>query len=96
MSKFQPKQILLDLDEYNQMQAELSELKKAPEDGSLTALELQEATGALLMRALQNPALFREDTNFIVSGKYRVQLVQAAEVGKEPKIHVKFTRHKWD
>lgn len=92
MSKFQPKQILLDLDEYNQMQAELSELKKAPEDGSLTALELQEATGALLMRALQNPALFRQETNFIVSNKYRVQLSQITEVGQEPKLLVKFAR----
>ncbi len=92
--KFSPKQITLDLEEYIQMQSELKELKKTPEDGSLTASELQEAMGLLLVRSIQNPGLFREALPEVVLGKYKAIFVTrtATEQSPTPTLLVSFVR----
>ncbi len=85
----------MDLEEYNQIQSELKELKKLPEDGSLTPIEQQEATGILLVRALQNPGLFRTNMSQEINlGKYKVIFVQwepAESVGRDY-LKIKFVR----
>lgn len=92
--KYSPKQITLDLQEWEEIQSELKELKRQPEDGSLTSIEVQEATGILLTRALQNPQLFNHIAGLVDLGKYKA--IFASTVGAEalptPRILIKFVR----
>jgi hypothetical protein len=70
---FTAKQIILDLDEYNELIASNNSLKEAltPKPGAeLSELEHQEAAGRLLYAALNNPTLFRGTTE-IDLGKFK-------------------------
>ena len=74
MSKFTPKQVTLDLDEYQAIMSELIQLKTPADANALTEIELQEATGILLVRSIQNPELFRSAGMQLPSielGKYK-------------------------
>lgn len=94
--KFSPKQLIIDKAEYDQMESELEYLKRPTEDGSLTKDELEEATGILLVRALQNPGLFRQDTTDIDLGKYKAIFVQTtafvSSSSDTSKLYIRFVR----
>jgi hypothetical protein len=70
------KQLIIDFAEWNEVQDELAALKKPADTEALTEEERQEATGILLVRAIQNPTLFRGDLTEVNLGKYKAIFVQ--------------------
>lgn len=92
--KYTPKQVILDLEEFKALELQIEIYNKQPEDGTLTIEEQQEATGILLIRALQNPGLFRAEHKEIDLGKFKA--IFATITGTEgittPKLLVRFVR----
>jgi hypothetical protein len=94
--KFSPKQLIIDKAEFDQMESELEYLKRPPEEGGLTKDEQEEATGILLVRALQNPRLFQQTHSTSIDlGKYKaifVDIFMKEEIPGPPKVHIRFVR----
>lgn len=91
------KQIIIDYQEYLEMQAELDSFRKPLDRVLLSENEQQEATGILMIRCLQNPALFRHATDPIDLGKFRAIFEQAffkedLPVPGTPRLLIKFER----
>lgn len=94
MSKFTPKQITLDLAEWIEVQTELDSLRRPATGEELSEAEHQEATGILLLRALQNPNLFRV-AGVVDLGKYTATVLSTignSPGSAEPVLKVKFVR----
>lgn len=66
--------VTIELKEYNDLKTTILNLQK-PEGEGLSEPELQEATGILLQKALNNPSLFRNG-GLISLGKYNAQIWQ--------------------
>ena len=92
MTKFTPKQVTLDLEEYEQLIALLDNFRKPREDGSLTEEEQAEATGILLTRAVQNPSLFRSEMTTLDLGKYKAIFAFRATDTDTGRILIRFVR----
>jgi len=89
--KYNPKQLIVDLAEWSELQMELDALRK-PADGSLlTEAEHQEAVGILVVRTLQNPELIRRAAGSIDLGKYKAIFTQIGTTS-EATLRVKFIR----
>lgn len=56
---YSPKQITLDLQEFEDMKEQLTTLTSAEDGSSMTELDRQDAQGRLLYVALNNPGLFK-------------------------------------
>lgn len=84
------KQIILDYQEFLDMQSELDALRKPADGAGLTEAEHQEATGILLIRAIQNPDVFRRGIEPVELGKFRAIFVVTSE--QHPGVRVKFER----
>ena len=91
---FSPKQLLVDLAEWNQLNEQLEALRKPAEGTELTTMEIQEATGILLVRSLQNPGIFREALESIDLGKYKAIFARApiSNEGTPAQLLVRFVR----
>ncbi len=90
---YSKKQITLDLEEFNAINSELEGYKLANAVGGLTQEELQEATAMLLIRALENPGLFRTVIDFLDLGKYKAIFVRQVTNNRDkPKLLVKFEK----
>lgn len=72
---FTEAKVTIDLAEYQEMQRMITEFSKPSEDGELSPIELQEATGTLLKRALDNPRIFYGKMPEIPLGKYKAIFV---------------------
>jgi hypothetical protein len=89
--KYEPKKITLDLQEWLDVQKELDSLKKPADGEELTEAEHQEATGTLLMRAMQNPDLFRAGLGEVNLGKYKASFIMTTSLNDNI-MKVKFAR----
>lgn len=63
----------IELKEYNELKDTIAALKYAGEGEELTPIELKEAVGLLLVKALRNPALFQK-AGRIPMGKYMAMI----------------------
>ena len=69
-------QVVIDLAEYNELKATIDNLtRRGEEGGALTEFEHQEATGLLLLRALENARLFTQMPGEVPLGKYKAIFV---------------------
>lgn len=92
--KYTPKQVTMDLEEFKALELQIEICNRQPEDGSLTIEEQQEATGTLLVRALQNPSLFRTEHKEIDLGKFKAIFVTrtVTEQSNTPTLLIRFVR----
>ena len=86
---------IIDLEEYQDMKSLIAQLQAPTTDGELSPAELQDATGLLLLRTLENPRLFQAMPGEVTIGKYKaifVWLNQSATGRSGIEVKVKLVR----
>lgn len=85
--------VTIELEEFEQMKQTIERLSAPNAEGDLSIAELQEATGILLLRAIENPRLFMGGPGDIQLGKYKAIFAwEASTTGMKPSVKVKLVR----